>query len=98
MRSRAQFEIVLWWGSDIVVLKDVGPWNMYPTVTNDAEAVIYDLFNFYWTASTGKRMTRSTRVFYYDSEGEPGEIIHGGPTDPVAIKKGSFAFWDGVAR
>ena len=52
-----------------VVLRDVGPWNEHPTVTNDAEQVVEEVF-----AWAGAR-----RILYYDSEGELTELVHDGP-------------------
>jgi hypothetical protein len=47
-----------------VLIRDVGPWDRYPTVTNDAEAVV-------------KRLLRPTprRIFYFDSDGDLGEVV-----------------------
>ncbi len=51
-----------------VVLRDVGPWDIFPTVTNAAEVVVAELV---------KRLilTQGMRLFYSDSEGDPGEIL-----------------------
>lgn len=51
----AQFEVVNR-SPDVIVLRDIGPWDRYPTITNDAEWVI-DQFPDY------------PEVHYYDSEG-----------------------------
>jgi len=47
-----------------IVIRDVGPWDRCFTVTNDAEDVVRRL-----AAQPGQR------VFYYDSEGDFGEIV-----------------------
>lgn len=50
-----------------IVLKDIGPWDRYMTVTNAAEAVVAELDRNY---GIGDR-----RVFYFDSEGELTELL-----------------------
>ncbi len=55
-----------------VLIKDMGPWDMFPTVTNDAEGVLADLI------SRGYVRSASDRIAYYDSEGELAEILHDG--------------------
>lgn len=52
-----------------VTIRDLGPWNMYPTVTNLAEEVVAELFE-------QKVLTPFKRLFYFDSEGELDEITH----------------------
>lgn len=47
------------------VIKDLGPWDAYPTITNDAEGVVKRVYP----------MLEGRRLFYYDSEGNLGEII-----------------------
>jgi hypothetical protein len=51
-----------------IILRDVGPWEDWPTVTNAAEVVVDEL---------NKRLILSPgmRLFYVDSDGEPGEIL-----------------------
>ena len=49
---------------DRVVLKDLGPWDKHPTITNDAEGVVERL----------APMLKGRRLFYYDSEGELDEL------------------------
>jgi len=51
-----------------LVIRDVGPWDQHPTVTNDAEAVVMAL------ASQGY-LPNGRRLFYYDSEGALDEIL-----------------------
>jgi len=48
-----------------LVIQDVGPWDVYPTVTNDAEWVVESL--------AGKLAGR--RLFYIDSENEMDELV-----------------------
>jgi hypothetical protein len=51
-----------------VVIRDLGPWDKYLTVTNDAANIVEDLIR------AGELRT-GMRLFYYDSEGELGEIL-----------------------
>lgn len=51
-----------------VLLRDVGPWDRYKTITNDAENVLA-----FWT-NNAAWMGRD--LFYYDSEGELTEIVY----------------------
>jgi len=56
---------------DVVELIDLGPWNRYQTVTNDAEAVVEYLHS--------KQMIQpQTQIIYQDSDGEWGELFHDG--------------------
>ena len=54
-----------------LIIRDEGPWDLYPTITNNAEEVILDLWNqgIIWN---------DRRVLYYDSEGELDELRHEG--------------------
>ena len=47
-----------------IVLTDIGPWNVHPSVTNAAEDVVAEML----PALNGRRL------FYYDSEGELAEL------------------------
>ena len=58
-----------------LVIRDVGPWDQHPSVTNDAEAVVEDLVR-------SGRLPEGRRLFYYDSEGQ---------RDEIKIKDGRFA-------
>lgn len=51
-----------------VIIKDIGPWNKYKTITNDADGLVLFL-----SRELGKR-----RLFYFDSEGELAELLHDG--------------------
>ena len=53
-------------GPGRTVIRDVGPHDKYPTVTNDVENVVDRL------RATGHLRER---LFYYDSEGDLGEIL-----------------------
>ena len=52
-----------------LVIRDVGPWDKYPTVTNDAEGVVARLH------SEG-RLPAGRRLFYIDSDGQKDELLH----------------------
>lgn len=52
-------------GPDILVIKDVGPWNKHPTVTNDADNVVAKL------APT----LNGRRLRYIDSLGTENELV-----------------------
>jgi len=40
--NRAQYQIERI-DSEVMVIRDLGPWDRYPTVTNDAEGVVQKL-------------------------------------------------------
>ena len=64
---RSNYEIV---GVDAqrVVIRDLGPWDAYMTVTNNAERVVEEL--------RGRGMLPDgKRLLYYDSEGQIDEIL-----------------------
>ncbi len=52
-----------------LVIRDVGPWDKHPSVTNDAENVVLEL-----TASG--LLARGRRLFYIDSDGAKDELLH----------------------
>lgn len=58
------FEIVEQ-AEDCVVIRDVGPWDRHPTVTNAAEEVVAAL----------APMLRGRRLEYYDSEGNRDQLL-----------------------
>jgi hypothetical protein len=51
-----------------IVLRDIGPWDKYMTITNAAESVIE------WFAQRPGGIG-CRRVFYYDSAGELDELL-----------------------
>lgn len=67
MISRANWHIVVA-TPDKLVLRDVGPWDRFMTVTNDAENVVRV------EVATGL-LRNGMRLYYYDSEGEFTEIL-----------------------
>ena len=50
---------------DRLVIKDIGPWDQFPTVTNDVEQVVARL----------QFRLAGRRLFYYDSYGQFDEIL-----------------------
>lgn len=65
-RARAHYRIVR---QEInrVVIRDLGPWDEHPTVTNDAEAVLEDLLASHY-------LRPGMQLFYFDCEGACDEI------------------------
>lgn len=64
-RASYQFESVT---DEAVTIRDVGPWDEAPSVTNDAEAVVEELV-------AGGHLVGGRRLYYYDSEGVLDEIV-----------------------
>jgi hypothetical protein len=48
-----------------LVIRDLGPWNHFPTVTNDAENVVADLAG----------QLNGRKLLYYDSNGRLDELL-----------------------
>lgn len=48
-----------------LIIRDVGPWNEHPTITNDPEDVIEELLP----------MLGTRRLLYFDSMGRLDEIV-----------------------
>lgn len=66
--NKANFIVVSQSDTEIVI-RDLGPWDKYPTITNDAEGVVARL-----APTLGGRC-----LFYYDSDGQCDEIsVHDG--------------------
>jgi hypothetical protein len=55
--------------SNIIIIKDIGPWDNHPTITNDAEGVVSRLWR-------GCHLSNQKRLYYYDSEGQMDELLH----------------------
>ena len=66
---RANYEVVSEKPAEPLVIRDVGPWDQFLSVTNAAEDVVAEL------ARRGK-LWAGRRLFYYDSEGELDELAH----------------------
>jgi hypothetical protein len=64
MNGQAQFEIVR--STDVeLVIRDVGPWDKYLTITNDAEGVVARV----------AQVLAGRRLFYIDSYGDRDELL-----------------------
>lgn len=63
-RARAHFRVIEE-TPKAVLIRDIGPWNLHPTVTNDAEAVVDYLLP----------LLKGRRLFYFDSEGDLDELL-----------------------
>lgn len=48
-----------------LIIRDIGPWNRHPTVTNDAENVVKSLVP----------ILNGRKLLYFDSEGELDELV-----------------------
>ncbi len=57
---------------DVIVLQDLGPWDMYQTITNDAENVVAYLYK------SGRLTPPTKKIMYFDSDGEATELKHDG--------------------
>lgn len=53
---------------DRICIRDLGPWDQYKTVTNDAENVVAVLFQ-------RRAIKPGKRLFYYDSDQQLDEIL-----------------------
>jgi len=65
-----------------LIIQDIGPWDRYPSVTNDAEDVVRELVGRGF-------LPEGRRLFYCDSDGQLDEIL---------VKDGQFvgfAPWPG---
>ncbi len=65
---RASYEIVENIPGDPLLIRDIGPWDQHPTVTNVAEDVVNELFinGYLWDGR---------QLFYIDSDGQRDEIV-----------------------
>jgi hypothetical protein len=69
-KRSAQYEVVrLESTRDTLVIRDVGPHDQFRTITNDAEAVVAELFALGLLES-------GRRLLYYDSSGDLDELVH----------------------
>ncbi|CAK9251228.1 unnamed protein product [Sphagnum jensenii] len=75
-KGKANFTII---GSEcnkqVLVIRDLGPWDQHPTVTNDAEGVVAKLIESGY-------LSPSQRLHYYDSAGQLDELL---------VENGKFA-------
>ncbi len=68
MARRSNYEIIEDQPGKPLVIRDLGPWHLFLSVTNDAENVVAELF------MKGK-LYGSRRLFYFDSDGIKDEIV-----------------------
>ncbi len=64
--------------SQYMLLRDVGPWNEYKTVTNAAENVISELAH----------RLGSRKLYYIDSDGTTDELVHDNKGKFIKFKSG----------
>jgi hypothetical protein len=57
--------------TQVIVLEDLGPWDTYKTITNEAEAVVKYLFK-------SGQATGTKQIVYCDSDGENTKLNHNG--------------------
>lgn len=56
---------------ELIVIRDLGPWDRYATVTNAAELVVAELFR-------RNVLPKGKILLYYDSENELSQLSHDG--------------------
>ncbi|MEN6560886.1 MAG: hypothetical protein ABFD52_08945 [Acidobacteriota bacterium] len=64
-RANYSFEYA---GPARVVIRDIGPWDEHPSVTNDVEAVVQEL------VAEG-HLREGQQLYYFDSDGQLDEIL-----------------------
>lgn len=64
--NKSNWEIVPGVVPGHLTIRDLGPWDRFPSVTNDAENVVAEL---------RMKLKAGQRLFYYDSEGRLDEIV-----------------------
>jgi hypothetical protein len=57
--------------AEVIVLEDLGPWDHFSTITNDAEAVVQYLFK-------SGQATGTKQIVYFDSDYIATELCHDG--------------------
>ncbi len=95
LAGKANIEIVSTTGFDQeLVIRDVGPWDQFMTVTNDAEGVVRSL----WDSAL---LVPGRRLFYIDSEGDLDELIWTGSGrfwDFRRLSDAERELWQGATR
>jgi hypothetical protein len=54
-----------------LVIRDIGPWDRFMTVTNGAEETVFEL-------ATAGRLPAGRKLYYFDSDGFMDELKHDG--------------------
>jgi len=67
--KRANYEVVEDFAPEPLIIRDLGPWDRYLTVTNAAETVVDELY------SCGALKDGRT-LLYIDSNGDMDELVH----------------------
>ncbi len=67
--KHARYQIVEDQAGKPLLIRDEGPWDQHPSVTNDAEHVVLEL-------DLARKLSVGRRLFYVDSEGREDEILH----------------------
>ena len=52
-----------------LVIRDVGPWDKYATITNAAESVVKELY-------AARKLVEGKKLLYYDSADDLDELVH----------------------
>ena len=70
LRSNARISVVEDYSrdADALVIRDMGPWNEYPSIEADVRGVVEGLLR-------SARLKPGQRLLYYDALGELGEIL-----------------------
>ncbi len=55
---------------NLLIIRDIGPWSEYMSVTNGAERVVEELHD--------RGLLGNKQLLYYDSEGQLDELKHNG--------------------
>lgn len=63
-----------------MIVRDIGPWDVYPTITNAAEVLVKHLHDHH---NLGVR-----ELFYYDTEGQLDQLVHDGNGNFLTFKSG----------
>ncbi len=69
MNRRARFILRPESTPETLIIEDIGPHDRYPTVTNDVEYVVDELYY-------ANQLPAGRRLLYYDSDGNLDEIVH----------------------
>lgn len=82
MTRQVNFEIIEANADGEVTLRDLGPWDQFLTITNDADAVVQRVV---------AEFPNVKRIFYFDSRGDKCELLFAnGRFKGFALCRGSF--------